>query len=325
MEVTGLTETPALLVRLCMETGREIDPKFFLTVRNTEEAWHVECFERVTDAFGGRLTRPANRGYEAAFNRNLHRRVLDAAQHLDSYVACFCAFEDGLELELCRTWRINAKNPAIAAMLDHIVADKERHAAFGWLYLASRAPRWAAAECGLIAEQVAAHIRDTEFKGYHCPWLAPEHAAAEADADAACAAAGLGAASRAQEEDTMATYVANARQRFREMGVVIPTFETNRMRSVLARRCTPRRPWFSCLSSVRAPAAFTHSWRSASTWCSKARGDEFRAGRMGRDGRHDFGPAVCRNEQCRAGLSRCRFAGGHCRYRLRTAGHPAVA
>ena len=231
MEVTGLTETPALLVRLCMETGREIDPKFFLTVRNTEEAWHVECFERVTDAFGGRLTRPANRGYEAAFNRNLHRRVLDAGQHLDSYVACFCAFEDGFELELCRTWRINAKNPAIAAMLDHIIADKERHAAFGWLYLASRAPRWGAAECGLIAEQVVAHIRDTEFKGYHCPWLAPEHAAAEADADAACAAAGLGAASRAQEEDTMAAYVANARQRFREMGVVIPAFETNRMRT----------------------------------------------------------------------------------------------
>ena len=55
MEVTGLTETPALLVRFCMETGREIDPKFFLTVRNTEEAWHVECFERVTEAFGGRL------------------------------------------------------------------------------------------------------------------------------------------------------------------------------------------------------------------------------------------------------------------------------
>ncbi len=35
-EATGLTETPALIVRFCMETGREIDPKFFLTVRNTE-------------------------------------------------------------------------------------------------------------------------------------------------------------------------------------------------------------------------------------------------------------------------------------------------
>jgi hypothetical protein len=116
-------------------------------------------------------------------------------------------------------------------MLDHIIADKERHAAFGWLYLGIRAPHWTAAERELIAAQLIAHIRDTEFKGYHCPWLAPEHAAAEAEADAVTAAAGLGAAGRAQEEDTMATYVANARQKFREMGIMLPMFETNRMRT----------------------------------------------------------------------------------------------
>jgi hypothetical protein len=231
MEVTGLTETPALLVRFCMETGREIDPKFFLTVRNTEEAWHIECYERITEAFGGRLTRPADRGYESAFNRNLHRRVLDAEQHLDAYVACFAAFEDGLELELCRAWRTNASNSTIVAVLDRVIADKERHAAFGWLYLASRAPHWSQAERELIADQLTAHIRDTELKGYHCPWLAPELAAAEAHADALSATAGLGAATRAEEEDTMATYFANARQRLAEMGVALPTFETNRMRA----------------------------------------------------------------------------------------------
>ncbi len=43
VEAAGLTETPALLMRFCMEANREIDPKFYLTVRNTEEAWHVEC------------------------------------------------------------------------------------------------------------------------------------------------------------------------------------------------------------------------------------------------------------------------------------------
>jgi hypothetical protein len=29
----------------------------------------------------------------------------------------------------------------------------------------------------------------------------------------------------------MATYVANARQKFREMGIMLPMFETNRMRT----------------------------------------------------------------------------------------------
>jgi hypothetical protein len=231
IEATGLTETPALIVRFCMEVGREIDPKFYLTTRNTEEAWHVECFDRIAEAFGGRVARPAERSYETVFNRNLHRRVLDAAQHLDSYVTVHAAFEDGLELELCRAWRKNADNKAIAAVLDRVIADKERHAAFGWLYLASRAPHWSAEERATIADELTAHVRDTELRGYHCPWLAPEHALAEAEADALVAAAGLGGASRAMEEDVLVAYVANARARLAEFGVAVPVFETNRMRA----------------------------------------------------------------------------------------------
>ncbi len=111
VEATGLTETPALLMRFCMEAGREIDPKFYLTVRNTEEAWHVECLDRIAEAFGGRIAAPADKVYEATFNRNLHRRAMNAEQSLDSYVTCFAAFEDGLELELCRTWRDHRDEP----------------------------------------------------------------------------------------------------------------------------------------------------------------------------------------------------------------------
>jgi hypothetical protein len=231
IEATGLTETPALIVRFCMEAGREIDPKFYLTTRNTEEAWHVECFDRIAEAFGGRVTRPAELGYESVFNRNLHRRVLDAGQHLDSYVAVHAAFEDGLELELCRAWRKAATNSAIVAVLDRVIADKERHAAFGWLYLASRAAQWTDRERQLVAEELAAHVRDVELKGYHCPWLAPEYARVEADADATIATTGLGAASRAAEEDVLITYVGNARTRLAEFGVILPVFETNRMRA----------------------------------------------------------------------------------------------
>lgn len=230
-EATGLTETPALIVRFCMETGREIDPKFFLTVRNTEEAWHIECFDRIAEAFGGRISGPANRGYENVFNRGLYRVILDSNQNLDSFVAVHAAFEDGLELELCRTWRAGATNSTIAAVLDHVIADKQRHAAFGWLYLASRAPHWTDKERRLIGTELAVHIQETELKGYHCPWLAPEHAAMEAEADAITAAAGLGAASRIAEEDTLADYVGNARVRLAGFGVTLQTFETNRMRT----------------------------------------------------------------------------------------------
>ncbi len=228
---TGLTETPALLMRFCMETGREIDPKFFLTVRNTEEAWHVECYDRIAQAFGGRCEMPADRAYEAVFNRNLHRRVMNAEQNLDAYVASFAAFEDGLELELARAWRSGASNPAIAAVLDKVIGDKERHAAFGWLYLESRASAWSAQERALIGDELTRYVRETELKGYHCPWLAPEHASAEAQADEILATAGLGAATRSTEEETLVAYVANARTKLAELGVTLPTFESNRMRS----------------------------------------------------------------------------------------------
>ena len=43
IEATGLTETPALIVRFCMEVGREIDPKFYLTTRNNVVLGTIEC------------------------------------------------------------------------------------------------------------------------------------------------------------------------------------------------------------------------------------------------------------------------------------------
>lgn len=231
VEATGLTETPALIVRLCMEAGREIDPKFYLTTRNTEEAWHVECFDRIAQGFGGRIETPSDAAYQGVFNRNLHRRVLDADQNLDAYVAAHSAFEDGLELELARVWREATTNPVIAAILDHVIIDRERHASFGWLYLEARQEGWTDEDRQAIADEIADYVRDVLLKGYHCPWLSPETAGKEAEADALVAAAGLGAADPAAEAAAIAAYVANARARLAEWGITLPLFETNRMRA----------------------------------------------------------------------------------------------
>ena len=45
-----LSETPATLVRLCLELDRPISPKYFLTVRNTQEACHIDVMQRLADA-----------------------------------------------------------------------------------------------------------------------------------------------------------------------------------------------------------------------------------------------------------------------------------
>ncbi|MEC7765022.1 MAG: hypothetical protein VX874_24165 [Pseudomonadota bacterium] len=229
LEATGLTETPALIVRLCMEIGREIDAKFYLTTRNTEEAWHVEAFDMIAEAFGGRFVAPSNAAHEEVYNRNLHRKVLDATQHLDAYVAAHAAFEDGLDLELAKAWRGAATNPAIAKLLDYVVADRERHAAFGWLYLESRAKDWTDEDRNKIADELVAYVNEVLLKGYQCPWLCEEDARAEAEAEELLVGTGLGVAGREVEAEVIQAYVANARTRLAEWGVDLPMIETNRM------------------------------------------------------------------------------------------------
>ncbi len=191
IEATGLTETPALTGAL-LHGGRTRDRSKILSHHPQHRR---SLAHRVLRQDRGRRSAVASPVRRNAAMRPSSTATCTGAcwmpsQHLDSYVAVHAAFEDGLELELCRAWRTGATNSAIAAVLDRVIADKERHAAFGWLYLASRAAHWTADERLTIAEELAVHVRDTELRGYHCPWLAPEHASVEAQADAAIAAAG---------------------------------------------------------------------------------------------------------------------------------------
>src|SRR5580700_7448306 len=171
-EYGGLPETPALIIRFCLEHERESDPKYFLTVRNTEEAWHLECCYRFAELCGGFIEQPANPAYAALFNQGLHREALDASRSLDAYVAAHIGIQDGLDLELCRLHRDNATDPVPRAILDRLVADKTRHAAFGWFYLERRATGWTEADRLTIAAEVEHVITNVELAGFHCVWLA---------------------------------------------------------------------------------------------------------------------------------------------------------
>lgn len=226
LEYTGLAETPALIIRFCLETGREPDPKFFLTVRNTEEAWHVEVFHRLAEAFGGYLDRPADRAWEPVFDQTLYREALDADQSLDAYVATHCAVEDGLEADLFDAYRDNARDPVVRSVLDKVAADKRRHAEFGWLYLASRADALDAPAREAVAARIGTWIRTVAFAGYQVPSLATAIDTAGLAADAAlCAGAGLGAVEAAQEQAIFRAYVGRARTRLGELGITLPGFE----------------------------------------------------------------------------------------------------
>lgn len=223
VEFTGMTETPALLIRFCLELNRESDPKYFLTVRNTEEAWHVECFHRYAEACGGYVERPASAAWEPVFNRTLYRDALSAAVSIDAYVAAHCAFVDSLELALATAWLAQTREPLAQAVLARCVEDYERHARFGWMYARRRA---AAMDGGLRARVVSAlqrHIEQVEFAGYHCVALATDIDATAEVADVnRTAEAGLGAVTADDEVAIFRRCLAQTREGFAVLGLALP-------------------------------------------------------------------------------------------------------
>lgn len=233
VEYTGLAATPALLIRFCLELDREADPKYFLSVRNTEEAWHIEVFHRYAQLCGGYLDRPANAAWEPVFNRNLDRDALNASMPLDAYVAVHCAYVDGLELELARGWLANATEPVARAALQRLIADYDRHAQFGWLYLESRLADADAAQRAVVAEHLVRHVSQVEFAGYHCPSVAQgiDASADNADADRA-SAAGLGVLTAAAESALFVEHLGRTRARLAALGVTLPTLNHARLGAI---------------------------------------------------------------------------------------------
>jgi len=218
VEYASLSETPALIVRLCLESGRESDPKYFLTVRNTEEAWNIECCHRYAQVLGGYVDRPSDPAMEAVFNQNRYRQVLDAKCHTDAFLMVHAALEDSLELALYQAYLDNAVEPVARHILTQVVQGKERHAAFGWLYAGERAALWTDADRQEIARALREHLLQVELRGYHCPWLA-DPASAESRALDVAAAAGLGVATIAREHEVFEASLRDTRDRFAELGV----------------------------------------------------------------------------------------------------------
>lgn len=230
IEYTGIAETPALLVRFCLERGREADPKYFLTVRNTEEAEMVETYHRYAELLGGYHDRPADSRWEAVFNRNYYSDALNADSHLDAYCAVHCALEDGLELELLKAYRDNATEPVASAVLNQSVQDKIRHAAFGWRYLEQRSKQFTASDRSIIIGTIEAWLRDVAFAGYHVPSLSIMiDSGAEQHSQALAAEVGLGAATTVQEERIFGTFLSNARTGLHELGLRLPVLPHPRL------------------------------------------------------------------------------------------------
>ena len=221
-EYGGLPETPAILIRFCLEHSGESDPKMFLSVRGSEEAWHTECCWRFAGLAGGYVEKPANQEYARLFNQDFHREAFEPGISVDAYIAVHSAILDGLDLELNRGFLRHAADPVAAAILKRLVQDKERHVAFGWVYLTERAASWNDAGRAEIGAEIDQALEGLLCSGAICAWLAPGAIADDVvAADETTRKAGLGAMSAAEECAIVMQFLGEAREHLARLGVTI--------------------------------------------------------------------------------------------------------
>ena len=215
-----LSETPATLIRLCLELDRPISPKFFLTVRNTQEACHIDVMQRLAEAYGGFISKPATSAYAAALNMDLAQRVLHADTNIDAYILAHCAIKIGAEAALYKLFGSTVKNPAIATALDFIAGDKRRHAEFGWDFVMDRIAAWGADDRAAAAAEIGRVVNDIIHSGYLTPFFAASGVADEEKvAEAHAAAAGLGSADEARQRSVLAAYLRETKERLRGLSI----------------------------------------------------------------------------------------------------------
>ncbi len=220
-----LSETPATLIRLCLELDRPISPKFFLTVRNTQEACHIDVMQKMADAYGGYLSKPEAPAYAALLNLDLSQRVLHADTPVDAYILAHCAIKIGAEAVLYTLDNTAVKNDAVTAALSLISGDKRRHAAFGWDFVTDRIHAWNDADRAAATAEIVRVVDEIILSGYLTPFFAADGIAdQEKAAEEHAAAAGLGSAGGARQRQALAHYLSETRERLQGLSIDLPEF-----------------------------------------------------------------------------------------------------
>jgi len=220
----GLTESTALLIRFCLESGSlGMDAKLFLSFRPAEEAKHLEVCRLFADRFGGYEPDPGEAGLARASNHPFAQAALDPDVPVEAYIAALGALDDQLDLNLYLSHLQHANDEVVRAALRLIAGDRARHVAFAWALLGSRVPALDARPRAAVIEAVHDMLASVILAGYRNTWLLPEKSrepwlAAEEET----ARQGLGASTVAQERSVLRATLAQVRERFAAWKLELP-------------------------------------------------------------------------------------------------------
>jgi hypothetical protein len=212
----GLTESTAMLIRFCLESGSlGMDAKLFLSFRPAEEAKHLEVCHRLAERLGGYEPDPGNAGLARASNHSFAQAALDPDLPVEAWIAALGALDDQLDLNLYLSHLQHARDEVVRAALRLIADDRQRHVAFAWTLLGSRVSGLDASARAAVVETVRDLLANVILAGYRNTWLLPEKSrepwlAAEEET----ARAGLGASTVAQERSILRATIVQVRERF---------------------------------------------------------------------------------------------------------------
>ena len=220
----GLTESTALLIRFCLESGSlGMDAKLFLSFRPAEEAKHLEVCHMLAERLGSYEADPGEPGLARISNHPFGQAALDGELPVEAYIAALGALDDQLDLNLYVSHLQGAKDETVRIALRLIAGDRARHVAFAWAFLGSRVPALDARGRAAVTAAVSDMLTNVILAGYRNTWLLPEKSrepwlAAEAET----ARQGLGASTPSQERGVLRATIAQVRERFAAWKLDLP-------------------------------------------------------------------------------------------------------
>jgi hypothetical protein len=221
----GLTESTALLIRFCLESGAlGMDAKLFLSFRPAEEAKHLELCYMLAERLGGYEPDPGEIGLARVSNHPFAQAALDADVPVEAFIAALGAVDDQLDLNLYLGHLHEARDAAVRTALRLVAGDRARHVAFAWAFLGNRVPALDARGRTAVIEVAHDFLANVILTGYRNTWLLPEKSrqpwlAAEEET----ARQGLGASSVARERAVLRATIAQVRERFAAWKLALPS------------------------------------------------------------------------------------------------------
>ena len=220
----GLTESTALLIRFCLESGSlGMDAKLFLSFRPAEEAKHLEVCHLLAERLGGYEPDPGDSDLARASNHPFAQAALDPDVPVEAFVAALGALDDQLDLNLYQSHLQHAKDEVVRAALRLIGGDRQRHVAFAWTFLGSRVPALDARGKAAVIDAVHDLLTRAILTGYRNTWLLPAGSREPwLGAEEETARHGLGASTVVQEQSVLRATVAQVRERFATWALALP-------------------------------------------------------------------------------------------------------